>query len=209
MEFYEVIQNRRTIRDFEDEVIPEDVIKKIIDTGMKAPTNDHMRDWHYIVIRNKNTVKKLIELIPKSFSNEYMDKLFKDWNLNDSVQRDSYRIAVPKQYRMLMDASVIVIPLLKQKTDILHPENVSQLNGFASIWCSIENIFLASVAEGYGCALRIPLGDEGEHARNVLGFPDDYFMPCFIGIGKPKKDAPVIKQKDIDTNNRIHWDRWD
>ena len=45
---------------------------------------------------------------------------------------------------MLMDASVVVIPLLKQKTDILHPDNISHLNGFASIWCSIENIFLAS-----------------------------------------------------------------
>ena len=113
---------------------------------------------------------------------------------------------MPKQYRMLIDASAIILPLLKQKTDIIHPENISQLNGFASIWCSIENIFLAATNEGYGCNLRISLGNESEHAREILGYPEEYYMPCFIGIGRPKANASIPKQKDIDIKDRIHWD---
>lgn len=109
---------------------------------------------------------------------------------------------------MLLDASVVVIPLLKQKTDILHPDNISHLNGFASIWCSIENIFLAATAEGYACTLCVPLGNEGEWARDVLGYPKDYFMPCFIRIGKPKTGANVVKQKVIEVRERIYWDKW-
>ena len=42
MEFYEVINNRKTIREFEDEVIPADIIEKIITAAFKAPTNDHI-----------------------------------------------------------------------------------------------------------------------------------------------------------------------
>lgn len=208
MEFYEVIEKRRTIRDFEDETIPADIIERIIGAGLKAPTNDHMRDWHYVVIREKSVVMRLLDIIPKGISEEDMNQLIKDWNLSDSLQQECYRNAVPKQYKMLLDASVIVIPLLKQKTDILRPDNISHLNGFASIWCSIENIFLAATAEGYACTLRVPLGTEGEWAREVLGYPDDYFMPCFIGIGRPKEDAPVAKQKDITVKERIHWDKW-
>lgn len=208
MEFYEAVEKRRTIRDFENEEIPQAVVERIIAAALKAPTNDHMRDWHYIVIRDKETVAKLLDIIPKGISDEDMEQLLKDWNLNDSEQQSAYRNAVPKQHKMLMDASVVVIPLLKQKTDILRPDNISHLNGFASIWCSIENLFLASTAEGYGCTLRVPLGNEEEYSRKVLGFPNDYFMPCFIGIGKPKKDAPVIKQKDIDVNERIHLNKW-
>lgn len=109
---------------------------------------------------------------------------------------------------VLFDASAVIIPLLRQKTDILHPDNISHLNGFASIWCSIENIFLSATAEGYGCNLRIPLGNEAEHAREILGFPNDYLMPCFIGIGKPASDAAAVKQKKININERIHWDRF-
>lgn len=208
MEFYEVIEKRRTIRDFEDETIPTDIIERIIGAGLKAPTNDHMRDWHYVVIREKSVVMRLLDIIPKGISEEDMNQLIKDWNLSDSLQQECYRNAVPKQYKMLLDASVIVIPLLKQKTDILRPDNISHLNGFASIWCSIENIFLAATAEGYACTLRVPLGIEGEWAREVLGYPDDYFMPCFIGIGRPKEDASVAKQKNITVKERIHWDKW-
>ena len=206
MEFYEVIEKRRTIRDFESEDIPKEVIERVISAAMKAPTNDHMRDWHFIIVKDRETAARLLDIVPKGISDEDMNQLIKDWNLEDSLQQECYRNAVPKQYRMLFDASAIILPLLRQKTDILHPENVSHLNGFASIWCSIENIFLAATAEGYGCNLRIPLGNEGEHAREILGYPEDYYMPCFIGIGRPKKNADIPKQKEIDIKDRIHWD---
>lgn len=208
MELFEAIDKRRTVRDFEDGSIPKDIMKKIIGAAFKAPTNDHMRDWHFIVITNKAVAAKLLDIIPKGISDEDMDALIKDWGLSDSLQQECYRNAVPKQYRMLYEAHAIIVPLFKQKTDILHPENISHLNGLASIWCSIENLFLAAVAEGYGCNLRIPLGDEAEHAREVLNFPEDYLMPCFIGIGKPGEDSDIPKQKDININERIHWDKF-
>ncbi|WP_455715399.1 nitroreductase family protein [Anaerosporobacter sp.] len=208
MEIFDVIERRRTIRDFENEKINDESIKKIIDAGLKAPTNDHMRDWHFIVIKDKSIVMKLLDSIPNGISEEDMNALIKDWNLNDTEQQSCYRDAVPKQHRMLADASVVVIPLLKQKTDILHPESLSHLNGLASIWCCIENMFLAATALDYGCTLRIPLGNEAEWSKEVLEYPEDYLMPCFIGIGRPKKDAVTIKQKDIDVNDRIHWNGW-
>lgn len=208
MEFYDVVNKRRTVRDFQDFDISDEVISRIIDAGMKAPTNDHMRDWHFIVIKDKSVVMKLINKIPERFSNEEINTILKDWNLTDSCQQEAYRNAIPKQYRMLADASAIIIPLLKQKVDILHPDNISHLNGFASIWCCIENIFLAATTEDYACTLRIPLGNEGEWSRKVLGYPDDYLMPCFIGIGKEKSDAKCITQKEYSLTDRIHKDRW-
>ncbi|MCI7035907.1 MAG: nitroreductase family protein [Spirochaetia bacterium] len=208
MEFFKVIEKRRTIRDFENVRIPEDVVQKIIGAGFKAPTNDHMRDWHFIVIDDRKKVMELLELIPEEFSDESLEQLFVDWNLNDIDQQNCYRNAVPKQYRMLADASVVIIPLFRQKVDLLHPENLSHLNGFASIWCCIENIFLAATAEGYACNLRIPLGNEGEYARKVLGFPEDYLMPCFIGMGKAAANAKIIRQKEISVESRIHKNIW-
>ena len=208
MDFYKVIENRKTVRDFEQAAISKETFERIISAALKAPTNDHMRDWHYIIIQDKRVIAKLLDIIPKGISDEDMDALIKNWNLSDSLQQECYRNAVPKQYRMLFDASAIIIPLLKQKVDLLHPDNISHLNGFASIWCSIENIFLAATAEGYACNLRVPLGNEAEYAKKVLDFPNDYFMPCFIGIGKPQENAPIVKQKNIDIKERIHWDKF-
>lgn len=67
MDFYKVIEKRRTIRDFQNVVIPADVIERIIEAGLKAPTNDHMRDWHYVVIQDKNVVMQLLDIIPRGF----------------------------------------------------------------------------------------------------------------------------------------------
>ena len=171
MELYDAINNRRSVREFENEVIPEEIIERIIGAALKAPTNDHMRDWHYIVVSDKSMMARLLDIIPKGISDEDMDALIKDWNLTDILQQECYRNAVPKQYRMLFDASAIIIPLLKQKTDILHPDNISHLNGFASIWCSIENIFLAATAEGYGCNLRVRLAMRQNTQEMYLASP--------------------------------------
>lgn len=208
MDLFEAIDKRRTLRDFENFKIPESDIKKIIDAGCKAPTNDHMRDWHFIVITDKEKLQKLLELIPKKITNNDLEELFKKWNLDNSLQQDCYRNAVPKQYRMLHDASCVIVPLFKQKVDLMHPDNLSHLNGFASIWCCIENMYLAATALNYGLTLRIPLGEESEWSRKVLGYPSDYLMPCFIAIGKPVKNAPSIKQKPLNIEEKLHYNEW-
>lgn len=208
MEFYDVINSRRTIRDFENEPIDDEVIRRILEAGMKAPTNDHMRDWHFIVINDKEVINKLLNIIPAKFTDEDVNSVLKDWNLTDACQQAAYRKAIPKQYQMLAEASCMIVPLFKQKTDILHPDNLSHLNGFASIWCCIENMLLAATAEGYAFALRVPLGDEGEWSRKALHYPQDYLMPCFMAIGKPKEDAYVTKQKEYSLEERIHYNAW-
>ena len=41
MEFYEVVEKRRKIRDSENKDIPVHIIEKVIGAGLTAPTNDH------------------------------------------------------------------------------------------------------------------------------------------------------------------------
>ena len=208
MEFYEAVNLRRTVRDFAPDTIPIEVIERIIGAGMKAPTNDHMRDWHFVLITDKVVSAKCIQRIPVKCSESEINTIIRDWNLTDECQQNVYKDAIPKQYRMLLDASCLLIPLFKQKTDILHPVNLSHLNGFASIWCCIENMFLAATAEGLGATLRIPLGDEAEWVRGVLDYPQDYLMPCFIANGKPRENAVKIEQKPYLLKERIHYNHW-
>ena len=208
MEFYEAVNARRTVREFENAPLEDAALERILSAGMKAPTNDHMRDWHFVVVREKSRVLRLIEKIPMAPSSEEIETVLRDWNLKDPCQQSAYRNAIPRQYRMFADASCVVAPLLKQKTDLLHPENLSHLNGFASIWCCVENIFLAATAEGYACALRIPLGEESAWAQTVLQFPKDYQMPCLIAIGKPRPEAAAVAQRPYSIRQRIHENQW-
>ena len=205
MECYDAINARRSVRDFTEERIPEDTLKRIIAAAYKAPANDHFRDWHYIVVTDPEVKRQVLGGVPKNLTVKDVDRMT---FISDPVQKESYQVAVPKQYRMLYDTAALLIPLMKKKSDILHPANLSDLNCYASVWCSIENLWLAATAEGYGCNLRIPWGEEEVVAQKALGFPDGYLIPCFIGIGRPAPDAVLTKQIDVDLEDRIHWQKF-
>ena len=205
MECHDAINARRSVRDFTEERIPEDTLKRIIAAAYKAPANDHFRDWHYIVVTDPEVKRQVLEGIPKNLTVKDVDRMT---FISDPVQKESYQVAVPKQYRMLYDTAALLVPLMKKKSDILHPANLSDLNCYASVWCSIENLWLAATAEGYGCNLRIPWGEEEAVAQKALGFPDRYLIPCFSGIGRPAPDAVLTKQINVDLDDRIHWQKF-
>jgi nitroreductase len=205
MECHDAINARRSVRDFTEEMIPENTLKRIIAAAYKAPANDHFRDWHYIVVTDPEVKRQVLEGIPKNLTVKDVDRMT---FISDPVQKESYQVAVPKQYRMLYDTAALLVPLMKKKSDILHPANLSDLNCYASVWCSIENLWLAATAEGYGCNLRIPWGEEEAVAQKALGFPDGYLIPCFIGIGRPAPDAVLTKQINVDLDDRIHWQKF-
>lgn len=49
MEFYKVINQRRTTREFLEKEVDFEVIKRILEAGNKAPAWDHNRNWQFIV----------------------------------------------------------------------------------------------------------------------------------------------------------------
>ena len=58
MEFNEVINKRKTSREFTDKEVDFDAIKRILEAGMKAPSWDHYRNWQFIVLHTKEEKEK-------------------------------------------------------------------------------------------------------------------------------------------------------
>lgn len=207
MDVYVAIDGRRTIRDFEDKAVPNEVIEKLIDAGLKAPTNDHMRRWEFVVVDDKKAREKLLRI--ESFGDaKAIDKALDDWGLGDKIQRDMYREALPRQYSMLYNAGCLILPFFEVRMPLLQPKNLSSLNGFASIWCCIENMLLAAASEGIFGVTRIPMAEESEHIRNVLGHPDNYVLPCYMALGYPGKNAKRAKQNTVSAKTKIHFNVW-
>lgn len=51
MEFYDVLSKRRTMRDFSDREVSDEVLRKILGAAFCAPTNDHLRQLEFVVAR--------------------------------------------------------------------------------------------------------------------------------------------------------------
>ena len=59
MDVYRCIRNRRTIREFKPDPVPESVILKILQAGRWAPSSSNTQRWHFILVTDKDTLTEL------------------------------------------------------------------------------------------------------------------------------------------------------
>jgi nitroreductase len=59
LKFNEVIETRRSIRKYKNTPISKEKINKILEAARIAPSAGHRQPWHFIVVENKETIKKL------------------------------------------------------------------------------------------------------------------------------------------------------
>jgi len=207
MDIYTAIENRHTIRDIEGRAVSDEMVEKLVDAGLKALTNDHMRHWEFVVVNDREARKKLLR-IESYGDSEAIDSQLDDWGLGDKAQCDMYQDALPRQYSMLFNAGCLILPFFRVQTPLLQPKNLSALNDFASIWCCIENMLLAAASEGIFGVTRIPMTDESEHIRSVVGHPDNYVLPCYMALGYPAANAKRTKQNTVSPKSKIHVNTW-
>lgn len=206
MELYDAIYNRRITRDFQDKIVPEEILEKIINAGLQAPTHDHLRNLEFVILQDKKDKEAALQFIKKGVEPQL--EILKQILVEGTAQQKMYAIAMPRQYSMLMNASHIILPFFKSNAGVMNPTSVSSLNPLSSIWCVIENIFLAATAEGLACSMRIPVGEEGLNVAKVVGAPQDYLLPCYIGLGYPAEDSPLVEQVEYNAKQKMHFGKW-
>jgi nitroreductase len=59
MDALTAIKNRRSIRQFTDEVIPKADLEKIVDAGRLAATGSNRQPWDFIVVTDKAVIEQL------------------------------------------------------------------------------------------------------------------------------------------------------
>lgn len=208
MEVYEAIATRKTIRDFSPHIVESEIIKKIINAGMQAPTNNHMRSWHFVLMQDMDLRKALLDQVIKPISKKGAIAIINRWGMTNDSQRKMYIDGIPKQYSMLFNAGVLILPCFSQPADLLKPKDLSALNPFASIWCCIENILVAAAAEGIFGVTRIPFDNELETIKRFINLPEEYEVPCYLALGYPAETATRTGQVEINLDERIHLNSW-
>ena len=59
MKFEEVLKKRRSIRKYKGTPVPREKILKMLEAARIAPSAGHRQPWHFIVVEDKATIKKL------------------------------------------------------------------------------------------------------------------------------------------------------
>ena len=134
MELYEVLEKRRTYRDFSNREVSDGILNRIISAAFKAPTNDHLRQLEFVVVRGRENIANVIAPLAKNM--EAFRKLVAEVDESDDKDKMAmFADALPKQQKMLMGSGLLIIPFFRQQTcPLLKPAEQSSLNYFASAW---------------------------------------------------------------------------
>jgi nitroreductase len=209
MDVYQAIHARHTIRDFKAETLAPELVTRLIEAGFAAPSNNHMREWHFVLLNDLERRRELLERVIHPTDRKGSLAIINRWGLKDEKQREVYLDAIPKQFSMLFTAGALILPFYKQPGPLLKPKSLSDLNALVSIWCVVENILVAAAGEGIFDVTRIPFADESRIVRETLKVPEGYEFPCWIALGYPAEGARQMEQVEIDPLTRIHINTWE
>ena len=197
MDLYEVLEKRRTYRDFTDEKVSDEILNRVISAAFKAPTNDHLRQFEFVVVRGKEDIAKVIAPLAKNMA-AFKELVSEVDESGDKDKMEMFEKALPRQQKMLIESGLLILPFYRQLTvPLLKPTEQSSLNYFASAWCALENMLLAATAEGLGATFHIPVADEAEKIKEIVGAPAGYEFICLLSIGYPAPNAFLPRQKAI------------
>lgn len=199
MEFYDVVEKRRSIRQFEDKAIPQNVLERILTAGLKAPSSNHQRQWELVTLTDKDVIRRLAQIVKP-----YPCRITEP----KTPQQEMFKIAYPRQRTMIEESACVVLPYFKLKYDLKSSTNDYGLMDLGASWALTENILLAATAEGLGSAVHIPVKKEPEQIKEFLHVPDGYYLPTLIIMGYAVENPLLPRQVKVTVENKVHWNKW-
>jgi iodotyrosine deiodinase len=77
--FYQDMARRRTVRDFSDRPVPRDIIETALRAAGTAPSGANLQPWHFVVVSNAETKKKIREAAEAEEQEFYEHRASPEW----------------------------------------------------------------------------------------------------------------------------------
>lgn len=199
MEFYEVIEKRRTVRQFQDKQIPRETLVRILNAGLKAPSSNHQRQWELVTVTDKSVIGELAKIVKPYYCNIKEPK---------TPQQEMFKIAYPRQRTMIEESACAILPYFKCKYDLKSTTNDYGLMDYGAAWALVENILLAATNENVASAVHIPVKKEPQQIKEFMKIPDGYLMPAMIVLGYAAENAETPRQVPASVENKVRWNKW-
>ncbi|MFC1508118.1 nitroreductase family protein [Candidatus Omnitrophota bacterium] len=64
MDFFEVIKNRKSVREYSEKIVEKNIVENIINAGRVAATARNEQPWEFVVTYDKEILKKICDMCP-------------------------------------------------------------------------------------------------------------------------------------------------
>jgi nitroreductase len=200
VDFAEVIRKRRMVRTFTNEPVARDVLDRLLDAAVRAPSAGFTQGWGFLVLDDADRVAR-----------------FWDATFPDADARATFR------WQGLFNAPVIVVPCSNESAylDRYAEPDKGWADRDPARWpvpywhidtgFAAMQLQLAVVNEGLGALFFGIFGDRIPAVRAAFGIPDEFMPIGAIAIGRPAEHddpSPSLRRGHKRRDDVIRFNRW-
>jgi nitroreductase len=182
MDIYEAIHNRRSHRMYKPEVPPREVLKKVIDAALWAPSGTNAQAWEITVMTGK-VRDEFVELV--SQATKFLVPELQKAGIPEKGQE-----LIMKFFKNLGGAPVVIAVTISKNPD--PGMNIANIQSGAALF---QNMLLAAHAEGLETCWMTGANYLEKEILKFLGKENQQLL-AITPIGYSAKEPPVPPRKD-------------
>ena len=188
--------NRRSIRDFSSEEIPEMVIKNVLKTAMTAPSGANKQPWKFVVVKDKN-IKKEIRVAA-----EEEEKKFYELRATEEWLKDLNKFGTDWNKPFLENAPALII-VFRQSYD--KSGGGKRKNYYVNESVGIACGFLLMALQNAGLVSLTHTPSPMGFLERILKRPKNEKAYLLIPVGFPTENAevPTLNKKSYNKSVEV------
>jgi len=191
-EFYELMNKRRSVREFSSETFPREIIENIIMTASTAPSGAHKQPWTFCVITDPDIKKQIREAAEKEEYENYHGRMDKQW-----LEDLSYLGTV--WHKPFLETAPYLIIVFKKLYDIT-PDSEKKQNYYVNESVGIACGFLLAAIHNAGLGALTHTPSPMGFMSKILNRPENERPYLLIPVGYPGQncEVPALKRKSFE-----------
>ena len=184
----DVINNRRSIYQFTDEIVNDEILQQALLAASNAPCHKHTHPWKFYILGNEIR-RKLIPTIT-NLANIKSEKM-QSKNFELDVERAINKIVEPP----------LLIAVTSKKT---HEDKFREKEDYAATVCALHNLVLSLWENGVGSQWSTGSITRDEETYDILSIDSKTEeIIGFVKAGYPEKTREVRKKPVVDIVNYL------
>jgi F420 biosynthesis protein FbiB-like protein len=198
----DVLENiylRRSVRNYTQNDVADDIIRELIKAGTYAPTAGNRQPWRFVVIKNREMITRLSERAKKLWL-VWLDRMGEI--ADPQVKRLANQMKMP-EFNIFYNAPVLVLIFAAARASSHREAFAAEAeNMFLRDDCAAaaENMMLAAQSLGIGsCWIGFGLSlDSDQDTRQELSVPEGYRLMVPLIFGYPVKVSQTAPSRNED-----------
>jgi nitroreductase len=203
--FYDLVRNRRSVRNWADEAVPRADLERMVDCARMAPSDTNAQPWHFTVVSDRTLIRRLEATTRERFAG-MAERL-----AAEGRRELGRKLRVFEKYAAHFgDAPALVVVsgepydsrfMREVFTEVLEPaavERLKQEESIKSTALAAMNLLLAAHALGYGAVpMTGPILAIPEELKVLLRLPPGFEAHLVVALGRQgvRAAAPVPRKE--------------